>query len=221
MTDSQSVSQYVLVSSTLVGLATRYYFLSDCCCLKFSVLYLWGALSDERTGSTICSVITEWSESLRTRNHILLSHRRSRSYFATDSHSVCLGIEHPCGTCDQILFPVGLLLSEICGLVSMGRPLWREDGSAICSVITQWSESLRTRNRTLLSHKHRMEYINQEQQKPSARVKINIKELHTHEAWHLYLRNFKRLLMSWIALLFSNDYLIAMQAGIRIEGKDL
>jgi hypothetical protein len=63
----QSVSQYVLVSSTLVGLAIRYYFLP-------------------------------------------------------------------------------------CGLVSVGRPLWREDGSAICSVITQWPESFRTRNYTLLSH---------------------------------------------------------------------
>jgi hypothetical protein len=70
----------------------------------------------------------------------------------TVSRSVCLGIEHPCGTCDQILFPVGILLSEICGLVSMGRPLWRQDGSAICSVITHWSESLRTRNHTLLSN---------------------------------------------------------------------
>jgi hypothetical protein len=40
----QSVSQYVLVSSTLLGLAARYYFLSECCCLKFAVLYLWGAL---------------------------------------------------------------------------------------------------------------------------------------------------------------------------------
>jgi hypothetical protein len=49
-TDSQSVSQYVLVSSTLVGLVTRYYFLSKCYCLKFAVLYLLGALSDERTG---------------------------------------------------------------------------------------------------------------------------------------------------------------------------
>jgi hypothetical protein len=65
--------------------------------------------------------------------------------------TVCLGIKYPCGTCDQILFPVGMLLSEICGLVSGGRPLWREDGSAICSVITQWSESLRTRNHILLS----------------------------------------------------------------------
>jgi hypothetical protein len=37
------VSRYVLVSGTLVGLATRYYL------LKFAVLFLWGALSDERT----------------------------------------------------------------------------------------------------------------------------------------------------------------------------
>jgi hypothetical protein len=31
-------------------------------------------------------------------------------------------------------------------------PLWRENGSAICSVIIQWSESRKTRNHTLLSH---------------------------------------------------------------------
>jgi hypothetical protein len=41
----------------------------------------------------------------------------------TVCQSVCLGIEHRCGTCDQILLPVGMLLSEICGLVSIGRPL--------------------------------------------------------------------------------------------------
>jgi hypothetical protein len=57
----------------------------------------------------------------------------------TVSQSVCLGIEHACGTCDQILLPVGMLLCEICGLVSIWRPLWREDGSAICSVMTQRS----------------------------------------------------------------------------------
>jgi hypothetical protein len=45
-----TVSQYVLVSSTLVRLATRYYVLSVCSCLKFVVLFLWGPLSDERTG---------------------------------------------------------------------------------------------------------------------------------------------------------------------------
>jgi hypothetical protein len=70
----------------------------------------------------------------------------------TVSRSVCLGIEHPCGTCDRILLPVGRLLSEICGLVSVLRPLWREEESAICSVITHWSESLSTHNHTLLSH---------------------------------------------------------------------
>jgi hypothetical protein len=45
-----------------------------------------------------------------------------------------------------------MLLSENCGLVSVGCPLWQEDESAICSVITQWSKLLRTRNHTLLSH---------------------------------------------------------------------
>jgi hypothetical protein len=51
------------------------------------------------------------------------------------------------GTCDQIL-----LLSKGCCLVSVWRPLWREDGSAVCSTITQWSEPHRTRSHTLLSH---------------------------------------------------------------------
>jgi hypothetical protein len=31
---------------------------------------------------------------------------------------------------DQIVFPIGMLLSEICGLVSIGRPLRGENGSA-------------------------------------------------------------------------------------------
>jgi hypothetical protein len=50
LTVSQLVSQYVLVSSTLVRLATRYFFLSEGCCVKFAVLYLRGALSDEKMG---------------------------------------------------------------------------------------------------------------------------------------------------------------------------
>jgi hypothetical protein len=45
-----------------------------------------------------------------------------------------------------------MLLSETCSLVSEGLPVWREDRSAICSVITQWSELLRTHNHTLLFH---------------------------------------------------------------------
>jgi hypothetical protein len=34
----------------------------------------------------------------------------------------------------------------------LGRPLWREDWSVICSVICQWSESRRTHKHTFLSH---------------------------------------------------------------------
>jgi hypothetical protein len=43
-------------------------------------------------------------------------------------------------------------LLEGCCRVSVGRPLWQEDESAVCSAITQWFESCRTRNLTLLSH---------------------------------------------------------------------
>jgi hypothetical protein len=46
--DSQSVSQYVLVSSPLCGRLTRYCFLFKCLGLEFAVLSLWGVLSDER-----------------------------------------------------------------------------------------------------------------------------------------------------------------------------
>jgi hypothetical protein len=60
------------------------------------------------------------------------------------SQSVCLGIDHPCGTCDQILLPVGMLLSYFCEAPSLTR-------GRVCSVITQWSESCRTSNHTLLS----------------------------------------------------------------------
>jgi hypothetical protein len=78
---------------------------------------------------------------------------RSRSYFTNDGRSVSMfWCQAHSGTCDQILLPVGMLLSECCELVSVRRPLWSEDESAISSTITQSSESLRTRNHTLLSH---------------------------------------------------------------------
>jgi hypothetical protein len=47
MIDSQWVSLGVEPTLELV---TRYYFLSERYCLKVAVLFLWGALSDERTG---------------------------------------------------------------------------------------------------------------------------------------------------------------------------
>jgi hypothetical protein len=36
-------------------------------------------------------------------------------------------------------------------LIVLEGPLWREDGTVICSAIYQWSESRRNHNRTLLS----------------------------------------------------------------------
>jgi hypothetical protein len=54
-TDSQSVSQSVLVSSPLCGRLTRYCFIFKSLGLQFVVLSLWGALSDERPGLSFVS----------------------------------------------------------------------------------------------------------------------------------------------------------------------
>jgi hypothetical protein len=122
---------------------------------KIAVFFVLGRPLCREDGSIICNEICQLQ---RTLNHILLSHltevevKVEVTLRLRVSQSVCLRSEHPCGTCDQILLPVGVLLSEICGLIFVRRPLWREDGSAIYSVITQWSGSCRTCNHTLLSH---------------------------------------------------------------------
>jgi hypothetical protein len=84
-----SVSQYVLVSSTLVGIETRYYFLSECCCLKFAKV-------DVPVGRPF------WQEGGSIDVEVTLR--------LTVGQSVCLGMEHPCGTCDQILLSVRMSL---------------------------------------------------------------------------------------------------------------
>jgi hypothetical protein len=81
MADDQSV--YLGVEPTL-GLVTRYYFPSESCCLKVTFLFLWGALSDERTGVHFS---VKWSKSRRTRNHTSLSHLRLPQPGGSDSGS--------------------------------------------------------------------------------------------------------------------------------------
>jgi hypothetical protein len=118
---------------------------------KYTEFYL-GEIRFNVTSIRNAGCIKNSFPTLQAYINLFRGHVQPKSKLLYDWQSVCLGIEHPCGTCNQILLPVGMLLSEICGLVSVGRPLWREGGSAICSVIAQWSESLRTRNHILLSH---------------------------------------------------------------------
>jgi hypothetical protein len=73
-TDGRSVSQYV---EPILGLVTRYYFLSESCCLKVAVLW--------EKGSAVCSSITQWSGSRRTSGHTLLSHLRLLKLGGPDS----------------------------------------------------------------------------------------------------------------------------------------
>jgi hypothetical protein len=102
---SVSMSWY---RAPFLGLATRYYFLSECCCLKLAVLFLWGALSGERTGLSKLKSLYDWQSvsmswfrapfwDLRPditscRNVVVWNLRscfyRCRSYFTTDSQSV-------------------------------------------------------------------------------------------------------------------------------------
>jgi hypothetical protein len=51
------------------------------------------------------------------------------------------------GAYGQIFF---FSLSDSCLIIEVGRPLWRQDGFVDCSAITQWFESRRTNNHTLL-----------------------------------------------------------------------
>jgi hypothetical protein len=74
------------------------------------------------------------------------------------SRPIRLGVRHPFGTHDQIfLFP--FVCRKIALLFVLGRPLWREDGSVICSAICQWSESRRTHNQILLPHLRLLDYL--------------------------------------------------------------
>jgi hypothetical protein len=129
---SQSVRVCLGVEPTL-GLVTRYYFLSDGCCLVSVRRSLW-----REDGSAVCSAITQWSESRRARNHTSLSHLRfpqpgqseSGSLYGWQSVSQYVLVNFVDVLPDTASFQE--FGSGICCLVSVGRPLWREAGSVLC-----------------------------------------------------------------------------------------
>jgi hypothetical protein len=64
LTVSQSLCQGI---EPILGLVTRYYFLSEGCFLKFAVLSFWGALSDKRSGLTVLFMLTfDCKENMKT-----------------------------------------------------------------------------------------------------------------------------------------------------------
>jgi hypothetical protein len=68
----------------------------------------------------------------------------------TVSRPIRLGIGHPFGAHRFLFFLT--FCRTIASLFVLRRPLWREDGSVICSAICHCSESQRTHNHILLSH---------------------------------------------------------------------
>jgi hypothetical protein len=148
LSDCRSVSQSVS-QSVCLGIEHP---CGTCDQILFPVgMLLWGALLYKNAIRT--SQETHYAST--TEPNLLMLFIVRWGYFTTDgqsvSQSVSLGIEHPCGTCDQ-----RLLFSFFCRTIPLlfvlGHLLWREDGSVMCSTICQWSESRRTHNHKLLSH---------------------------------------------------------------------
>jgi hypothetical protein len=86
LTVSQSVSLLWYRASTFVRLATTYYLLSECCCLKFAAWYLLGGLSDERTGLQFAVAAETF---LLSRCLVTYEYRYTDRFFFVISHFIC------------------------------------------------------------------------------------------------------------------------------------
>jgi hypothetical protein len=88
------------------------------------------------------------SQSSKSSSHLLLLLKSKLLY---DWRWVSFGFGHSFEAHDKILlFP--FFCRKIALLFILGRPLWQEDETVICSAICQWPESRRMHNHTLLFH---------------------------------------------------------------------
>jgi hypothetical protein len=103
LTVSQSLCRGI---EPILGLVTRYYFLSEGYFLKFAVLSFWGALSNERSGLSfvfLCLVICHYLHqvfTLRVFNssaiiNIKWVHQYATIYISCSSSTTCFGSMQP------------------------------------------------------------------------------------------------------------------------------
>jgi hypothetical protein len=97
-----TVSQYVLVSRPLCGRLTRYCLLFESLGMKFVVLSLWGALSDERPGLSFVR---------QSQSHSTVSMSWCRAHF--------VDVWPDIASSSRVL--VWNLLSSLCGAPSLTR----------------------------------------------------------------------------------------------------
>jgi hypothetical protein len=78
----------------------------------------------------VAQVLSASAMSLTAQSNALLM---SKSLYDWRSASQYVLVSSPLWDLWPDITPVGRLLSKSCGLVSLRRPLWREDGSALCN----------------------------------------------------------------------------------------
>jgi hypothetical protein len=97
------------------------------------------------------SWVQKFRNNSRAELRSTLCQSRIRSYFTTDGESVRMSWCRAPLSVPWSDFSFSFLRLTIALFFVLGHPLWREDGSVICSSICQWSELRRTHNHTLLS----------------------------------------------------------------------
>jgi hypothetical protein len=111
--DLRSVSQYVLMSGTLLGSMTRFYFFPFFC-WKITLFVLGHPLWRE-DGSVIFSAICQCSESRRTDSYTLLSHLRllgSLSIASYDSQGLRWKYSYPPPHGDRVILTVATYIPD-------------------------------------------------------------------------------------------------------------